>query len=67
MWDNIINIHSSELLCTKIKESRINEHKNILKMDNLHFLPNNILTRLFKELKKEKEKEWLLIIFKLHM
>ena len=36
-------------------------------MDNLHFLPNNILTRLFKELKKEKEKEWLLIIFKLHM
>ena len=22
------------------------------KMDNLHFLPNNILTRLFKELKK---------------
>ena len=67
MWDNIINIHSSELLCTKIKESRINEHKNILKMDNLHFLPNNILTRLFKELKKEKEKEWLLIIFKLYM
>ena len=67
MWDNNINIHSSELLCTKIKESRINEHKNILKMDNLHFLPNNILTRLFKELKKEKEKEWLLIIFKLYM
>ena len=24
----------------------------ILKMDNLHFLPNNILTRLFKEIKK---------------
>ena len=23
-------------------------------MDNLHFLPNNILTRLFKELKKKK-------------
>ena len=22
------------------------------KMDNLHFLPNNILTRFFKELKK---------------
>ena len=49
MWDHIINIHSSELLCTKNKESRINEHKNIFKMDNLHFLPNNILTRLFKE------------------
>ena len=52
MWDHIINIHSSELLCTKTKEFRINEHKNILKMDNLHFLLNNILTRLFKELKK---------------
>ena len=52
MWDHIINIHSSELLCIKTKESRINEHKNILKMNNLHFLPNNILTRLFKELQK---------------
>ena len=51
MWDHIINIHSSELLCTKTKEFRNNEHKNILKMDNLHFLLNNILTRLFKELK----------------
>ena len=50
MWDHIINIHLSEL-CTKTKESRINEHKNILKIENLHFLPNNILTRLFKELK----------------
>ena len=29
MWDHIINIHSSELLRTKTKESRINEHKNI--------------------------------------
>ena len=56
MWDHIINIHSSELLYTKNKKSRINEHKNILKkMDNLHFLPNNILTRIFKELKKRKE------------
>ena len=27
MWDHIINIHSSELLPTKIKESRINEYK----------------------------------------
>ena len=49
MWNHIINIHSNELLCTKTKESRINEHKKILKkIDNLHFLPNNILTRLFK-------------------
>jgi len=53
MWHYIINLHSSELLCTKPKESRINEHKNILKIDNLHFLPNNILTRLFKKLKKK--------------
>ena len=54
MWDHIINIHSSELLYTKYKKSRINEHKNIFKkMDNLHFLPNNILTRIFKELKKK--------------
>ena len=52
MWDHIINIHSSELLYIKIKNSRINEYKNILKIDNLHFLPNNILTRFFKELKK---------------
>ena len=51
MWDYIINLHSSELLCTKTKESRINKHKNILKMDNLHFIPNNILTKPFKELK----------------
>ena len=25
MWDHIINIHQSELLSTKAKESRINE------------------------------------------
>ena len=31
MWDHIINIHLSELLCTKTKDSIINEHKNILK------------------------------------
>ena len=65
MSDHIINIHLSELLCTKIKEFRINEHKNILKIDNLHFLPNNILRRLFKELKKKKKR--LSIIFKLYM
>ena len=48
MWDHIINIHSSELLRTKIKESRINEYNIFFKMDNLHFLPNNILTKLLK-------------------
>ena len=53
MWDHIINIYLSELLRAKTKVSKINEHKKVfLKMDNLHFLPNNILTRLFKELKK---------------
>ena len=51
MWDHIINIHPNELLRTKIKEFRIKEHNFFFKMDNLHFLPNNILTRLFKELK----------------
>ena len=54
MWDHIINLNSSELLCTKTKESRINKHKNILKIDNLHFLSNNILTRLLKSEKKYK-------------
>ena len=62
MWNHIINIYSSKLFYTKTKESRINEYKNIWKIDKLHFLSNNILTRLFKELKK-----WLLIIFKLYM
>ena len=27
MWDHIINIHQSELLHTKTKESKINEYK----------------------------------------
>ena len=52
MWNHIINIHPGELLHTKIKEFRINEHKKKnLKIYNLHFLSNNIFTRLFKELK----------------
>ena len=61
MWDHIINIHISELQSTKIKESRINEslkkkmlHNNFKKIDNLHFIPNNILTNFFKELTKYK-------------
>ena len=32
MWDHIINIHLSELLSIKIKESRINE---LLKKNNV--------------------------------
>ena len=63
MWDHIINIYLSELLRTKTKVSKINEHKKILKMDNLHVLLNNIITRLFKELKKKITS----IIFKLYM
>ena len=62
MWDHIINIHPSELLNTKTKEFRINESlkKNVLhnnlkkKIDNLHFILNNILTNFFKELTKYK-------------
>ena len=62
MWDYIINIHPCELLSTKTKEFRINEslkkkkvlHNNLkyiyIYMDNLHFIPNNILTKFFKEL-----------------
>ena len=63
MWDHIINIYLSELLRAKTKVSKINEHKKILKMDNLHVLLNNIITRLFKELKKKITS----IIFKLYM
>ena len=55
MWNHNINIHPSELLCTKTKSIEL---INIKKIDNLHFLPNNILTRIFKEFKK---KELLLI------
>ena len=54
MWDHIINNHPSELLHTKTKECKINEYNFFKKMDNLRFLPNNILTRLFKKLKKYK-------------
>ena len=63
MWDHIINIHPNELLSTKTKESKINKsygkkkvfHNNLKKkMDNLHFIPNNILTKIFKELTKYK-------------
>ena len=31
MWDHVINIHLSELLLIKTKESRINKHKFFLK------------------------------------
>ena len=35
-------------------------------MDNLHFLPNNILTRFFKELTKYKN-DYISIVFKLYI
>ena len=62
MWDHVTNIHPSELLSTKMKESRISKSKKekcfiIIKkeMDNLHFIPNNILAKIFKELNKYKK------------
>ena len=36
----------------KPKNLELMNIKKNLKMDNLHFLPNNIFTKLFKELKK---------------
>ena len=62
MWDHIINIYLSELLSTKTKKFRINKslkkmlHNNLKKknMDNLYFIPNNILTKFFTELTKYK-------------
>ena len=58
--DHIISIHPCKLLITKTKESKINELKekkvihnnNKKKMDNLHFIPNNILTNFFKKINK---------------
>ena len=35
-------------------------------MENLHFLPNNILTKFFKELTKYKN-DYISIIFKLYI
>ena len=64
MWDHIINIHPSELLSTKTKESKINEslkkkkkvphNKFFFLKENLHFIPNNILKKNFKVLTKYK-------------
>ena len=61
MWDHIINIHLSELLSTKNKETKINEPSKInkiasqyqkliinKKMKILHFLSNYIFTNFLK-------------------
>ena len=44
----IQKLNSQELINTKKK----------IKIDNLHFLLNNILTRLFKELKKKYKHDY---------
>ena len=41
MWDHIINIHPSELLCTKTKESRINKSLKKRKMCFTIIIKNN--------------------------
>ena len=38
MWDHIINIHPSELLHTKTKEFRINEHNFFFNFKNRQFI-----------------------------
>ena len=57
MWDHIINIYPSKLLSTKtkkfVKKKKV-LHNNFLKMHNLQFIYNNILTKVFKELTKYK-------------
>ena len=41
-------------------------HNNFKKMDNLHFIPNNILTKFFKKLTKYKNdyQQYLNYIYK---
>ena len=36
------------------RKKKIVLHNNLKKNDNLHFIPNNILTKFFKELTKYK-------------
>ena len=52
MWDHIINIHPSKLLRKKLKSLELMNIIFFKKNKQLYFLPYNILTRLFKELKK---------------
>ena len=54
MWDYTINIYRSELLSTKTKEFKINKLEKKSAFDRLHFIPNNIFTKFFKELIKYK-------------
>ena len=45
--------------CKKKKKKKVihNNLKNIY-MDNLHFIPNNIFTKFFKELTKKKKNDY---------
>ena len=52
MWDHIINIHQSELLYTKIKELRINEHNFFFKWTIYIFYLIIFLYDFLKNLKK---------------
>ena len=56
MWDHIINIHSSELLHTKTKESRINEHNFFFFKWTMYMFYLIILSQDFLRVKKRKEK-----------
>ena len=55
--------------CKKKKKS-VSQYQKLrfffLKMDNLHFLPNNILTKFFKESTKYKN-DYISIVFKLYI
>ena len=51
---------------SQYQKLRINKHNFIKNMDNLPFLPNNILTRVFKELTKYKN-DYVSIVFKLYI
>ena len=53
MREYIINIHPNELLRKKLNSLELMKIKKIKKKDYLQFLPNNIITRIFKELKKK--------------
>ena len=53
MWSHIINIHLNELLHTKTKKSKINEHKKILKNKQFtYFYLIIFLQDFFKRFKK---------------
>ena len=58
MREYIINIHPNELLRKKLNSLELMKIKKIKKKDYLQFLPNNIITRIFKELKKKYKNDY---------